>query len=78
MKINIDMPRLERFGHELDRAASRLTVALITAALIIGTSIVMTVEGGPTIFGLPLLGFLGFIGAGISGVTIASSPRSPH
>lgn len=73
LEMNVDITRLDQFGHELDRAASRLTVGLITAALIIGTSIVMTVEGGPTMFGLPLLGLLGFVSAGIGGVWLLIS-----
>ena len=38
-------------------------MALVIAALIIGSSIVMTVQGGPTLLGLPVLGALGFLGA---------------
>ena len=33
----------------------------------------MTVEGGPTMFGLPVLGLLGFLGAGIGGVWLLIS-----
>ena len=73
LEMNVDITRLDQFGHELDRAASRLTVGLVTAAMIIGTSIVMTVEGGPTMFGLPVLGLLGFLGAGIGGVWLLIS-----
>jgi ubiquinone biosynthesis protein len=43
-------------------------MALVIAALIIGSSIVMTVQGGPTLFGLPMFGFLGFIGAVLGGL----------
>jgi len=62
-QVHIDLTRLNRFGNQLDRAASRLTVGVVTAALIIGSSIVMTVEGGPKLLGLPLFGLLGFLGA---------------
>ncbi len=73
VKINIDIMRLNRLGLQLDRAASRLTVGLITSALIIGSSIVMTVSGGPTLFGLPAFGLLGFLGAGIGGIWLMVS-----
>lgn len=59
--IDLDLKRLERFGARLDRATSRLTVGLLTASLVIGSSIVMTIEGGPRIFGMPVLGFFGFL-----------------
>lgn len=73
LQVNIDITRLEKFGKQLDKSASRITVGLITAALIIGSSIVMTVSGGPTLMGLPLFGFLGFLAAGIGGIWILIS-----
>ncbi len=62
-KIELDLKRLDHFGHQLDRSSNRLTLGVLIAALIVGSSIVMTVEGGPTLFGLPLFGLLGFLGA---------------
>ena len=41
---------------------------MIPSQLIIGSSIVMTVKGGPTLFGLPAFGFLGFFGAVVCGL----------
>lgn len=73
IQVNVEIMRLDRFGNELDRAANRITVGLVTSALIIGTSIVMTVEGGPELFGLPLFGLLGFAGAGIGGAWLLLS-----
>lgn len=73
IQLSVDITSLDRFANELDRAASRITVGLVTSALIIGTSIVMTVESGPKIFGLPLFGLFGFIGAGIGGTWLLIS-----
>jgi ubiquinone biosynthesis protein len=73
MKIELDLKRLDHFGHQLDRSANRLTIGVITAALIVGSSIVMTVEGGPTLFGLPLFGLLGFLLAFITGAWLVVS-----
>jgi len=72
-KLEMDLKRLDRFGHQLDRSANRLTVGIVTAALIVGSSIVMTVQGGPSIFGLPLFGFLGFTLAFLGGVWLLLS-----
>lgn len=63
LNVGLEINHLKRVGDQIDRAANRLAMALIIAALIIGSSIVMTVKGGPTLFGLPLFGFLGFTGA---------------
>lgn len=73
LQVKIDVTRLDDFAERLDCAASRLTVGVVTAALIIGASIVMTVEGGPTLFGLPMFGFLGFSGAFTGGIWLVFS-----
>lgn len=61
LRIDLDLKRLDHFGLQITRSANRLTMGIVTGALIIGSSIVMTVNAGPKLFGLPLLGFLGFI-----------------
>lgn len=72
-QVNVDITRLEKFGRQLDKSASRITVGLITSALIVGSSIVMTVSGGPTLLGLPVFGFIGFLAAGIGGIWVLFS-----
>jgi len=73
IQMSVEITSLDRFANELDRSASRITVGLVTSALIIGTAIVMTVKGGPMLFGLPLFGLLGFIGSGIGGTWLLIS-----
>jgi len=73
LEIHIDVMHLTRVGNQLDNAASRLTVGIVIAALIIGSSIVMTVPGGPTWLGLPFFGLLGFIGAVIGSIWLLLS-----
>ena len=63
LEIHIDVTHLKQVGDQLDSAANRLVIGIVVAALIIGSSIVMTVPGGPTLFGLPFFGLLGFLGA---------------
>lgn len=75
LQVHVDVTRLQHFGNQLDRAASRLTMGVVVAALIIGSSIVMTVEHGPELLGLPLFGLLGFIGAAIAGIWLLISIR---
>ncbi len=73
LKIELDLKRLDHFGHQLDHSTNRLTIALVTSSLIIGSSIVMTVKGGPTLFGLPAFGFLGFFMASVFGLWLMLS-----
>jgi len=75
LQVHVDVTRLQRFGDQLDRATSRLTMGIVIAALIIGSSIVMTIERGPVLLGLPLFGLLGFIGAATAGIWLLLSIR---
>ncbi|MBK6005332.1 ubiquinone biosynthesis protein UbiB [Ramlibacter ginsenosidimutans] len=63
LEVHIEVLHLKEFGNQLDRAASRLVIGIVVAALIVGSSIVMTVPGGPSLLGLPVFGLLGFVGA---------------
>jgi ubiquinone biosynthesis protein len=63
LEVHIDVTHLRRVGDQLDNAANRLVIGIVVAALIVGSSIVMTVSGGPTLLGLPVFGLLGFLGA---------------
>ncbi len=63
MNVNLDVERLEKFGQRVEHSANRLVVGVVIAALIVGSSIVMTVSGGPTLLGLPVFGLFGFLGA---------------
>jgi ubiquinone biosynthesis protein len=63
LNIGLEINHLQQVSDQLDRAANRLSAALVIAALIVGSSIVMTVGGGPQLWGLPAFGLLGFLGA---------------
>jgi len=79
MEIRIEVVSLKRVGNQIDRASNRLSIGLIVAALIIGSSIVMTVPRGPMLFGLPTFGVLGFLGAIVGGIwLIVSIWRTRH
>jgi ubiquinone biosynthesis protein len=71
--IDLDLKRLDHFGQQIDRSTNRLTLGIMTASLVIGSSIVMTIEGGPKIFGMPVLGFFGFLIAVFNSIWIVLS-----
>lgn len=70
---HIDIGHLREFGQQIDHSANRLTVGVVLAALIVGSSITMTVKGGPTLLGLPFFGLLGFVGAVVAAVWLLVS-----
>ena len=72
-RVDLDLKRLDSFGRQLDRTLDRVTMGIMTASLVIGSAIVLTIEGGPRILGvrlLPLLGLLGYVGAFLNSVWI--------
>jgi ubiquinone biosynthesis protein len=62
IRVDLDLKRLDAFGERLHNAVDRATVGIMTASLVIGSSIVMTVEGGPTFFGVSMLTYCGLVG----------------
>lgn len=55
MRIDFDLKRLDQFGMQINRAASRLTLGIMTASLVIGSAIVIAADG-PSFLGVT--GFL--------------------
>jgi ubiquinone biosynthesis protein len=62
MRVDLDLKRLDSFGERLHNTIDRMTIGIMTASLVIGSSIVMTVGGGPALFGIPVLTLLGLLG----------------
>lgn len=61
-RVDLDLKRLDSFGQRLDRTLDRVTVGIMTASLVIGSAIVITVHEGPVVFGIPVLPAIGFLG----------------
>jgi ubiquinone biosynthesis protein len=73
LQLHVETQALKGFGEQVNRAANRLTMGIVTAALVIGSSIVMHSVGGLSSRWLLAMGVIGFIGAGMSGIWILYS-----
>jgi ubiquinone biosynthesis protein len=64
---------LDRFITELDRSSNRIAFAMIVAATILGSSVLLLARLGPNVpyTEIPVLGILGFLVAGFLGVWLA-------
>jgi len=62
MRVDLDLKHLDRFGDRLHSAINRATIGIMTASLVVGSSIVMTVAEGPRLFGVSLLTYCGLVG----------------
>ncbi|MCP4580475.1 MAG: AarF/ABC1/UbiB kinase family protein [candidate division Zixibacteria bacterium] len=73
LQVQMQHIGLETFIKEMDRSSNRLSVSLLVAALIVGSSMIMTVDKGVMIFELPVLGLIGYLFAGILGILLVIS-----
>ena len=62
VRVDLDLKRLDSFGRQLDRTLDRATEGILTASLVIGSSIILTVRDSPAVFGIPVLPVLGLFG----------------
>ncbi len=63
-RMEMEHAGLSRLLGEMDRVSNRLSVAVIIAAVIVGSSLILTIQRGPQFLGLPVLGVAGFVFAG--------------
>jgi len=61
-RIELDLKRLDTFGKQIDRSIDRATMGIMTASVVIGSSIVMTVQGGPQVLGVSVFTLMGLLG----------------
>ncbi|MDR3626886.1 MAG: hypothetical protein P4L45_08640, partial [Ignavibacteriaceae bacterium] len=68
IKINFQHNGLEEFSREIDRSSNRLSFAIIIAALVIGSSLIIHLRKGPLLWSYPIMGIAGFSFATILGI----------
>jgi ubiquinone biosynthesis protein len=52
----------------VDKSSNRISFSFIVASIIIGSSLIIRTNAGPHLFGLPMLGLMGFAIAGVFGM----------
>ncbi len=68
LKIEFEHQGLGDLLKEFDRVSNRLSFAMIVAATIIASSLMVQSNIGPLVCGIPLLGLIGFVISGILGM----------
>ena len=71
LRVNLDLAGTADPLEDLSRIANRLTLSVIVAGLFIGSSVVYYARIQPVIFGIPIIGFLGYMAAFVLGVWVA-------
>lgn len=67
MKLEFEHRGLKALGLALDRISNRISFAIVLAAQIIGSSLIVLSDIPPKWYGIPLIGLIGFLVAGIMG-----------
>ena len=76
IKVDIEDSDIKMLSLELDRSSNRVAYGLLVAALLITSAILIQVEKGPSILGIPLLAFLSFcFASGLMFILLASIVR---
>ena len=67
IQLKFDSQEFKESISTLDRASNRLSFAVIIAALIVGSAIVLQAQIPPMVFGFSLIGIIGFTAAAVMG-----------
>jgi ubiquinone biosynthesis protein len=73
VKINVEHREMETFSSHMERASNRISFSLFISALIIGSSLILRANIGPSLWGIPLLGLFGYVIAGVLGIGLLIS-----
>lgn len=73
LRIRFQHEGLENFINRLDIISNRIAFGLITGALIVGSSLLFSIDSGPRFLQVPLIGLSGFFIAGIMGLWLLIS-----
>lgn len=73
--LRFEVREIDTFARKLERSVNRLAIGMVTAALIIGSSILMATSTSQQSLGVWLLGFLGIVIAFTSSVWLIASIR---
>ena len=77
--INLRHIRIGDMIKQLDRSSNRLSFSMIIASMVVGSSLIIRLEKGPLLWGLPVFGLMGFILAGLLGLWLVFNIlRSGH
>ncbi len=70
LRMNLDLAGTEDPLDDMSRMVNRLTMGIVVAGLFIGSSVVYYARIEPVIFGIPIIGFVGYVLALLLGIWV--------
>lgn len=71
LKVNFQHKGLDSLDHTIGDASNKITLGIIIGCLIVGSSLIITTNNPPLLFGYPVIGLLGFVLSMILGAWVA-------
>ncbi len=72
-KVELEHVGLQRMEESIEKSFNRLTVSIVIASLLIGSSLLLHAKIPPIIYDIPLFGMIGFGVASVMGLVLAYS-----
>ena len=69
-RFNLDLTSSKSLMDQFGRIMNRLVVGIITAALLLASSLICTTNMQPQTLGIPTLGFIGYLAALVLGIIL--------
>jgi len=69
-RMSLHHEELDHLIRDIDKSSNRLAFSVITAAIIVASSIIIHAAQGPMIFGLPVFGLIGYVIAALLGLWV--------
>lgn len=70
LNVALDSEEVDRISALTSRIVNEIVLAIITAALLVGSSLIMDIHAGIHVFGYSILGFIGFTFSAIVGIVL--------
>jgi ubiquinone biosynthesis protein len=71
LKVNLQHKGLEELDYTISDASNKITLGIIIGCLIVGSSLVITTDIPPLLFGIPVIGWIGYVISMILGIWVA-------
>ncbi len=73
LKIEFEHVGLQELEHSIEKSFNRLAISVIIASILIGSSLVLLAQTPPLLYGMPVLGIIGFSIAFLMGIVLVFS-----
>jgi ubiquinone biosynthesis protein len=72
-KVELEHVGLQKMEESIEKSFNRLTVSIIIASILIGSSLLLLAKTPPLVYDIPLFGIAGFSTAVVMGLILAYS-----